>query len=86
MPKSHTDYLNKIGLGADDKSFLLANHDVVLNWPYKDCVLEGKQTKESVKGEEVFTTRQSRRKKLEIYWSQKFSPTGSIIRLVIKTR
>lgn len=54
MPKSHTDYLNKIGLGADDKSFLLANHDVVLNWPYKDCVLEGNQTKESVKGEEVF--------------------------------
>ena len=54
MPKSHTDYPNKIGLGAADKSFLVANHDVVLNWPYKDCVLEGKQTKESAKGEEVF--------------------------------
>lgn len=54
MPKSHTDYANKIGLGADNKSFLVANHDVVLNWPYKDCVLEGKQIKESVKGEEVF--------------------------------
>lgn len=56
MPKSHTDYLNKIGLGAEGekKEFLIANHSVVLNWPYRDCVLEGKQTKESVKGEEVF--------------------------------
>lgn len=54
MSKSHTDYPNKIGLCSQNKSFLLANHDVVLNWPYKDCVLEGKQTKETVKGEEVF--------------------------------
>lgn len=53
MP-NHTDYSTKIGLGAHDGRFLLANHDIVLNWPYKDCVLEGKQTKESVKGEEVF--------------------------------
>ncbi len=54
MSKSHTDYPNKIGLGTDNKEFLLANHDIVLNWPYKDCMLEGKQTKESAKGEEVF--------------------------------
>ena len=53
MP-NHTDYSTRIGLSDHDKSFLIANHDVVLNWPYKDCVLEGKQTKESVKGEEVF--------------------------------
>lgn len=54
MLSSHTDYPNKIGLGSGEKDFLVANHDIVLNWPYKDCVLEGKQTKESVKGEEKF--------------------------------
>ncbi|MEZ7741030.1 hypothetical protein O3794_05575 [Gemella sanguinis] len=30
------------------------NHDIVLNFPYKDCILEGGQTKEDAKGDEVF--------------------------------
>ena len=54
MPKSHTDYANKIGLGTDRKDFLAGHHEVVLNWPYKDCVLEGKQTKETAKQDEIF--------------------------------
>lgn len=54
MP-NHTDYPTKIGLNSnDDKNFLIAHHGVVLNWPYKDCVLEGKQTKETAKGDETF--------------------------------
>ncbi len=54
MP-NHTDYHTKIGLSnSNDKSFLLSNRSVVLNWPYKDCVLEGKQTKETAKGDENF--------------------------------
>lgn len=51
----HTDYTTKIGLSSsNDKNFLLSNHSVVLNWPYKDCVLEGRQTKETAKGDENF--------------------------------
>ena len=30
------------------------NHDIVLNFPYKDCILEGGQTKEDAKRDEVF--------------------------------
>lgn len=54
MP-NHTDYPTKISLGnSNDKNFLIANYSVVLNWPYKDCVLEGRQTKETAKGDETF--------------------------------
>lgn len=30
------------------------NHDIVLNFPYKDCILEGGQRKEDAKRDEVF--------------------------------
>ena len=54
LPESYTAYRTKIGLGTDATHFLAEQHAVVLNWPYKDCVLEGKQTKESAKHDEVF--------------------------------
>lgn len=54
LPDSYTRYANKIGLGSDDGSLLSGSKDVVLNWPYKDAVLEGGQDKEDRKRSEVF--------------------------------
>jgi len=54
LPDSYTKYKIKIGLGANDGSLLSESGDVVLNWPYKDTVLEGGQDKEDQKRSEVF--------------------------------
>lgn len=54
LPDSYTKYANKIGLGSDDGSLLSGSKDVVLNWPYKDAILEGGQDKEDQKRSEVF--------------------------------
>ena len=56
LPDSFTAYKTKIGLGSRDASLLSENHDIVLNFPYKDCILEGGQTKEDVKRDEIFET------------------------------
>lgn len=37
---SYTKYANRIGLTSDDK-FISDNSDVVLDFPFKDCILEG---------------------------------------------
>ena len=39
---------------TDEGDFLAESREVVLSWPYKDCVLEGGQTKEDAKRNEVF--------------------------------
>lgn len=54
LPDSFTAYKTKIGLGSNDGSLLSENHDIVLNFPYKDCILEGGQTKEDTKRDEIF--------------------------------
>lgn len=42
---SYTAYKNRIGM-TDGKKFLKDTNDVVLDFPYKDCVLEGGQSTE----------------------------------------
>ncbi len=42
---SYTMYANKIGLTAEGK-YLNYNSDIVLDFPFKDCILEGGMTKE----------------------------------------
>lgn len=54
LPDSYTAYKTKIGLGNKDGSLFSENHDIVLNFPYKDCILEGGQTKEDTKRDEIF--------------------------------
>ena len=54
LPDSYTAYKTKIGLGTDNGYYISENNDVVLNFPYKDCILEGGQTKEDTKRQEVF--------------------------------
>ncbi len=53
LPASYTAFKNKIGLTAEG-AYLTDSKEVVLAWPYKDCVLEGGQTKEDAKRNEVF--------------------------------
>lgn len=45
VDNSYTAYKNRIGL-TDSKNFLKETNDVVLDFPYKDCVLEGGQSTE----------------------------------------
>lgn len=45
IDNSYTQYKNRIGL-SDGRRFLKDNKEVVLNFPYKDCVLEGGQSTE----------------------------------------
>ena len=52
---SYTQFRNKIGLNIDNK-FLRERGEVALVWPYKDCALEGGQTRDEVevKRQEIF--------------------------------
>lgn len=54
LADSYTSYKNKIGLTDEDGRFISESREVVLSWPYKDCVLEGGQTKEDAKRNEIF--------------------------------
>jgi adenine-specific DNA-methyltransferase len=53
FPDSYTSFKNKIGLTIGDE-FLAERKEVVLAWPYKDCVLEAGQTKEDATRNEIF--------------------------------
>ena len=53
LVNSYTRFRNKIGLNIEGK-FLRERGEVSLIWPYKDCVLEGGQTKEEEKRKEIF--------------------------------
>ena len=53
LDNSYTRFRNKIGLNIDGK-FLKERGEVSLVWPYKDCVLEGGQTKEEENRREIF--------------------------------
>jgi adenine-specific DNA-methyltransferase len=53
LANSYTRFRNKIGLNIDGK-FMRERGEVSLVWPYKDCVLEGGQTKEEEKRKEIF--------------------------------
>lgn len=54
LPDSYTRYKNKIGLVNNKDEYISASNDVELVFPYKDCVLEGGQTKEDQKRSEIF--------------------------------
>lgn len=45
VDNSFTQYKRQIGL-SDGKRFLKESNDIVLNWPFKDCVLQGGQSTE----------------------------------------
>jgi len=53
LPDSYTAFKNKIGLTTNGK-YITKSKEVVLSWPYKDCILEGGQEREDEKREEIF--------------------------------
>lgn len=53
LDNSYTRFRNRIGLTIGGK-FLRERGEVALVWPYKDCYLEGGQTKEEEKRKEIF--------------------------------
>ena len=54
LQDSYTRFKNTIGLIDSKEQFISSKNDVVLSFPYKDCVLEGGQTKEDQKRGEIF--------------------------------
>ena len=48
IDNSHSSYKNRIGLSADNRNrrFLKDGAEVVLNFPFKDCILAGGQSSE----------------------------------------
>jgi len=54
LQDSYTRFKNAIGLMDSKEQFISSKNDVVLSFPYKDCVLEGGQTKEDQKREEIY--------------------------------
>lgn len=54
LPDSYTRFKNKIGLTDSNGDFISSSNDIVLSFPYKDCILEGGQSKEDQKREEIF--------------------------------
>lgn len=53
LPDSYTRFRNKVGLVANEE-VVATSGKVELVFPYKDCVLEGGQTKEDQKRQEIF--------------------------------
>jgi len=54
LPDSYTRFKNKIGLTDNNGDFISSSNDIVLSFPYKDCILEGGQSKEDQKRDEIF--------------------------------
>lgn len=54
LPDSYTRFKQNVGLATKDGEFLKNKNDIELVFPYKDCVLEGGQTKEDQKRGEIF--------------------------------
>ena len=54
LPDSYTAYKNKIGLVDERGEFISQTGNVEIVFPYKDCVLEGGQTKDDQKRTEIF--------------------------------
>ena len=54
LPDSYTSFANKIGLGYNSGEFLSDSSNVVVVFPYKDCTLEGDQSNDNQKRNEIF--------------------------------
>ena len=54
LPDSYTRFANKIGFVDDRDKLISQTENVQLAFPYKDCILEGGQTKDDQKRNEIF--------------------------------
>ena len=70
LNNSYTKYTNKIGLGYKNK-FIKANTQVVLNFPFKDCVFKGNANDNDTKSEEIFFNDIIARDEIDVLFSPK---------------
>lgn len=66
----YTKYLNKIGLSSGNR-FLRNNAQVVVDFPFKDCVLQGSCTKEDVKTKELFFNNIIEKDEIDVLFDKK---------------
>lgn len=67
---NYTKFSNEIGLTSDEK-YLKYNTDIVLDFPHKDCVLEGGMTKEDKGKREVYYHKVLAREEIDVLLSPK---------------
>ncbi|WP_240329583.1 site-specific DNA-methyltransferase [Helicobacter suis] len=68
---SFTAFSNKIGLGYLNKRFLRNTDQVILNFPFKDGVLKGGQSKEEDKSTELFFNNILAKSEIDVLFSPK---------------
>ncbi|WP_343101261.1 site-specific DNA-methyltransferase [Romboutsia sp. MSSM.1001216sp_RTP31141st1_G3_RTP31141_220114] len=66
LPDSYTSFKNSIGLFDKSGNSIKYCEDVVLQFPYKDCVLEFDSTKESDKRNEIFFNEILMKKEIDV--------------------
>ena len=71
LNSSYTSFLNNIGLGYKNNSLLKKNNEVVLNFPFKDCILQGSQNKDDSKTKEIFFNEILAYDEIDILFSKK---------------
>ena len=71
LSDSYTSFSNKIGLGTAEKRFLKNDQNVVLNFPFKDCVLKGGQSKDDDKSTELFFNNILAKSQIDMLFSPK---------------
>ena len=72
LASSYTKFSNKIGLGhKNDNTFLKAQNEVVLHFPYKDCILKGAQDKDKTKSQEIFFNEILAREDIDVLFAPK---------------
>jgi len=54
LPDSYTSYKNKIGLTYAGGTFVGDTGEVILDWAFKDCILEGGMKEDEASRSEVF--------------------------------
>lgn len=69
LSKSYTAFSNKIGLQLE--SSFETSQKVVLNFPFKDCVLKGAQSKDEQKSKEIFFNEVLARSEIDVLESPK---------------
>jgi adenine-specific DNA-methyltransferase len=67
---SYTRYSNEIGLSVDYK-YLKYNNDVVLDFPHKDCTLEGGMSSESNAKKELYYHKVLAKEEIDVLFSPK---------------
>lgn len=73
LDNSYTSFKNRIGLTVDNK-FIKDSKDIVLNFPFKDCYLEGGQTNDEGYEEYFYADKDElksqKRKRKEIFFNE----------------